>query len=224
MPAPASSTSHAPIEERPLVTGACGFAGSHLVELLAGRRGIPVDGTYRPASDPIPPMLHERLRPHALDVNDAAQCREVLAKVRPSHIFHLAGPAHIAESFARPSEFARSVFGGTVNILEAAASLAPPPRVLLVSSCEVYGEAADLVFPTPLRDASWCHTVGYVSPLLAAKATQPSERVSPRKQERRVERFADCISRVARKVSSEERAVLPALRNPPRCLYNIFAS
>jgi GDP-4-dehydro-6-deoxy-D-mannose reductase len=92
-------------------------------------------------------VLHERLRPHALDVNDAAQCREVLAEVRPTQIFHLAGPAHIAESFARPSEFARSVFGGTVNLLEAAAALETPPRVLLVSSCEVYGEAANLVDP-----------------------------------------------------------------------------
>ncbi len=135
------------IEERPLVTGACGFAGSHLVELLAGRRGIPVDGTHRPATDPIPPVLHERLRPHALDVNDAAQCRELLAKLKPTQIFHLAGPAHIAESFARPSELARAVFGGTVNLLEAAAALETPPRVLLVSSCEVYGEAANLVDP-----------------------------------------------------------------------------
>jgi fructoselysine-6-P-deglycase FrlB-like protein len=28
----------------------------------------------------------------------------------------------------------------------------------------------DLVYPTPVRDASWCHTVGYLSPLLAAAA------------------------------------------------------
>jgi GDP-4-dehydro-6-deoxy-D-mannose reductase len=80
-------------------------------------------------------------------VNDATQCREVLAAVRPTQIYHLAGPAHIAESFARPTEFARAVFGGTVNLLEAAAGMATPPRVLLVSSCEVYGEAANLVDP-----------------------------------------------------------------------------
>ena len=136
-----------PSAERPLVTGATGFAGSHLVELLAGRLGTPIDGTHRPGADAFAAPLRERLRPHALDVNDPGACRELLSRLQPTAVYHLAGPAHIGESFGRPSDFARSVFVGTVNVLEAAAALDTPPRVLLVSSCEVYGEAANLVDP-----------------------------------------------------------------------------
>jgi len=58
----------------------------------------------------------------------------------------------------------------TIAALEAARRAGA--RTCLITAVES-AEAcavADLVFPTPLRDASWCHTVGYLSPVLAGAA------------------------------------------------------
>src|SRR3954453_18755821 len=38
---------------------------------------------------------------------------------------------------------------------------------VLVTACPERARGVDLVVATPLRDRSWCHTVGYLSPLLA---------------------------------------------------------
>src|SRR5919199_1674622 len=43
-------------------------------------------------------------------------------------------------------------------------------RAALVTALADRAPEGPLVVPTPLRDASWCHTVGYLSPLLALYA------------------------------------------------------
>src|SRR4051794_18438896 len=59
--------------------------------------------------------------------------------------------------------------GGTAATLAALrAATANGARTILITAKP--GAAADLVVATPLVDTSWCHTVGYVSPLLAFTA------------------------------------------------------
>jgi fructoselysine-6-P-deglycase FrlB-like protein len=41
---------------------------------------------------------------------------------------------------------------------------------IMVTACPHQAPSLDLIVPTPLHDASWCHTVGYLSPLLAFTA------------------------------------------------------
>src|SRR5204863_3214307 len=40
-------------------------------------------------------------------------------------------------------------------------------RTVLITALPERAPDGPLVVPTPLRDRSWCHTVGYLSPLLA---------------------------------------------------------
>jgi fructoselysine-6-P-deglycase FrlB-like protein len=65
---------------------------------------------------------------------------------------------HEGETAATVAALAAARRAGATTCLITAAEESPAHAV------------ADLVYPTPLRDRSWCHTVGYVSPLLAGAA------------------------------------------------------
>jgi GDP-4-dehydro-6-deoxy-D-mannose reductase len=121
-----------------LVTGAAGFAGSHLIEHLFELQGGPVDGTLRPTIETPPFALEGKLRPHTCDITNPDDLDRVLGEVHPTHIFHLAGPAHVGESFAAGAATIQAIAVGTAYLLDAVAGLDPKPRVLVVSSAEVY--------------------------------------------------------------------------------------
>ena len=121
-----------------LVTGAAGFAGSHLIEHLVELQGGPVDGTLRPTIETPPAALEGKLRAHTCDITNADDLDRVLGEVHPTHIFHLAGPAHVGQSFAAGAATIQAIAVGSAYLLDAVAGLDPMPRVLLVSSAEVY--------------------------------------------------------------------------------------
>jgi glucosamine--fructose-6-phosphate aminotransferase (isomerizing) len=60
---------------------------------------------------------------------------------------------------------------GTAATLAAMnAATAEGARAVLVTACPDRAPAGPLVVATPLRDRAWCHTVGYLSPVLAFHA------------------------------------------------------
>ncbi|MHB8421075.1 MAG: GDP-mannose 4,6-dehydratase [Myxococcales bacterium] len=114
-----------------LVTGATGFAGSHLVRLLEAEGAGEIVGTTLDAAE------SSRLR--RCDVTRPPDVERLLAEIRPDRIFHLAAPAHVGESFRKPLEAVQALTAGAIGLLSAASRLEPRPKVLLVSSAEVYG-------------------------------------------------------------------------------------
>lgn len=112
-----------------LVTGLNGFTGRYLADALRAR-GVQVFGLVQgtPQSD----------CEIACDLKDAEAVRAAVAQVRPTHVAHLAALSFVGHADAQ-AFYGVNVFG-TLNLLEALATLhAPPKRVLLASSANVYG-------------------------------------------------------------------------------------
>ncbi len=118
-----------------LVTGAAGFAGSHLVDRLAAG-GADVLAWHRPAGSP--PRTVPRVRWEAVDLLDAGQVQAAIARAKPSAVYHCAGEAHVGRAWdATESAFAINV-RGTHNLLQALESAGARARVLVPSSALVY--------------------------------------------------------------------------------------
>ena len=121
---------------RALVTGAKGFVGVWLSAHLADQ-GDEVIGIDR-----------------EVDITDAGAVREAVTGVAPEAVYHLAARAHVGESWSEPEGVLQVNAVGTLHLLEAARACADVPRVLLISSAEVYGAVAEDRLPvteeTPL--------------------------------------------------------------------------
>ena len=92
---------------RVLITGAGGFAGSHLVQLLTGRHDLVAWARSSPAPTFLP-LAHWQ----QVDLLDRDRVRSLVSALRPGCVYHLAGSAHVAEAIADPaSAFANNVLG-----------------------------------------------------------------------------------------------------------------
>ena len=103
------------------------------------------------------------------DVADGAAVGRVMADVVPDAVYHLAAMTHVGESWEHPGQVLRVNVLGTAEILAAARSIEGSPRVLVVSSAEVYGVVTPAQLPlgedTPTQPAS-----PYAASKLAAEA------------------------------------------------------
>jgi GDP-4-dehydro-6-deoxy-D-mannose reductase len=120
--------------ERTLVTGAAGFVGSHLVPALTGA-GREVIGVHLPGLPPGPAGIEWR----ACDLRERSAVKALVDEVRPRAVVHLAALAAPAEVERAPLDALRANFLALDSLLEALAGAASPPRLLFVSTGEVYG-------------------------------------------------------------------------------------
>ena len=125
-----------------LITGGSGFQGSHLVEsLLNNGHEISVLNTYsETAVSHLPKPVLNRINLVWGSVTD----KELVDKTVRGHeaVFHLAARINVDESLKDPLAFVNVNVLGTFNVLEAVR--ANGARLILVSSCEVYGDGHNL--------------------------------------------------------------------------------
>ncbi len=92
---------------------------------------------------------------HEADIRDARVVRSLLREINPGQIYHLAGITAIDVSWADPRvTYEVNVFGA-LNLFEAAMNLPMPPRIVNVSTSQVYAPASGaLTEESPLRPGS----------------------------------------------------------------------
>jgi UDP-glucose 4-epimerase len=127
-----------------VVTGAAGFIGSHMVDLLL-ERGYRVHGIDNLTTGRLSNLAHHKGQPHL-----AFEARDV-REVKPgdplfegaSHVYHFAGVGDIVPSIDRPWDYLSVNVMGTVACLEAARH-AGVQKFVYAASSSCYGLATEV--------------------------------------------------------------------------------
>ena len=118
-----------------LITGAAGFVGSHLIDLLE-KDSPQIVALLRPGTEPL--VSGSRVIWHAVEMHNRDSVAKAIAAFEPSEIYHLAGVAHVGDSWSHVHEtFAGNVLG-THHLFGAIRRARLKPRVLITSSAFVY--------------------------------------------------------------------------------------
>ena len=145
-----------------LITGITGQDGSYLTELLL-EKGYTVHGLVRRSSsiqrsrlDTLfsdPSIFEKRLFLHYADLDDSTTIRRILLKTEPDELYHLAGQSHVGISFQIPESTCQFTAMGTLKLLEIVRDLPKSPRLLHISSSEIFGRPTELPQneQTPMR-------------------------------------------------------------------------
>jgi GDP-4-dehydro-6-deoxy-D-mannose reductase len=142
-----------------LITGANGFVGKHLTELLIGK-GYEVWGSTRGNYSKTYTDDNKFVTTVSLDLASEREILNLINLVKPDHIYHLAGKSNVKESWDNKLTTFEVNVNFTINLLEAVrkSSVANQVRVLTIGSSEEYGRVAEADMPiketTPLNPIS----------------------------------------------------------------------
>jgi GDP-4-dehydro-6-deoxy-D-mannose reductase len=125
-----------------LVTGAGGFAGSHLLRHLASPQRVVGWARSAPA-----PAIADLAHWQSIDLLERDRVRTAIAALRPALVYHCAGLPHVAASWRDAARPLASNALATHYLLDALRRARVHARVLVVGSAAVYAPS-----DTPLNE------------------------------------------------------------------------
>ncbi len=141
---------------RALITGVAGFVGGHLAEAIQAETDWEVWGSLLSLSDRA--NVVSGVQAIKADLREPGEARALVEQAQPDVVFHLAAQAYVPQSWADPWDTYQTNIRGQLNLLEALGRVGLKPRVLIISSNEVYGLARPEDLPlgesAPLRPNS----------------------------------------------------------------------
>ena len=135
---------------RSLVIGGAGFVGKYLVRhLLELKHEVII------TKMPMEEARVEGAAVYDLDILDKATVTELLEKISPDLVFHLAAQSSVSMSWKNPQQTVDVNVKGSVNVLDGLRSMKKKARILLIGSGEEYGQVIPSETPvcetSPLR-------------------------------------------------------------------------
>ena len=143
------------------MTGAAGFAGSHVLDLLT-RSGSRVVAWHRPGR--VAPADRPGVEWQPVDVTDAQAVWSAIASAKPHSIYHCAAEAHVARSLGKTESTFRINVLGTHHVLEGLRRAELRAKLVVPSSAMVYASSAE-----PLDED---HPLGPQGPYAVSKLAQ----------------------------------------------------
>lgn len=145
----------------PLITGATGFAGRHLLARLLARGGQVAAWAHSGAQ---PAAESGSVTWRTVDLLDRQQVREAIDAARPSAIYHCAGFADVHGAWGAPARALQVNALGTHHLLEAVRDAGLSCRVLVTGSAMVYRPGPEAMTED--------HPIGPAGPYALSKLAQ----------------------------------------------------
>ena len=120
--------------QRVLITGGTGFVGTYLVQYLR----LTTPDVIVMASNESASQGGEY---YQVDIRRQDDVRCVIRESRPTEIYHLAGVSAVDASWTNPRLTFEVNVVGTYNLFAAAMDLVPAPRILNISTAQVYARS-----------------------------------------------------------------------------------
>jgi GDP-4-dehydro-6-deoxy-D-mannose reductase len=121
-----------------LVTGAAGFAGSHVLEALGGREDV-VGWTHRA---PPPQEIAQLAAWQRVDLLNPSEVRDAIARLKPSGVIHCAGAPNVAHSWRDTVTPLSANVLATHHLFDALRRTGTASRVVVVGSATVYAASS----------------------------------------------------------------------------------
>ena len=123
------------------ITGISGFVGNYLARKLLEQQGIQISGTYfSESSKKALEDVADRVKLFPLDLMDKAATEKLVREINPDEIYHLAAMAASSKSFDNPKEVIENNIISQLNLLESVRGAKINPKIMIISSAEVYGK------------------------------------------------------------------------------------
>lgn len=144
-----------------LITGIDGFVGYHLYKFLISQ-GIEVHGTTINKE-----YINEDITLHHMNLLNKDEVINVIKKVSPNYVYHLAGQSAVGLSWKEPVLTMNINVNGTINLLDAIREQQINCRTLIIGSSDQYGPVT--IDMCPIKETQ---NLNPVSPYGISKCTQ----------------------------------------------------